>query len=58
MEKEKKKKIFKICVWTVFAVVFALIIIFSILIIDYKNKTQSLQDKNQQIEDILDEDVQ
>ncbi len=58
MEKEKKKKIFKICVWTVFAVVFALFIIFSILIIDYKNKTQSLQDKNQQIEDILDEDVQ
>ena len=27
-------------------------------VIDYKNKTQSLQDKNQQIEDILDEDVQ
>ncbi len=57
MEKEKKKKIVKICAWTIFIIIIALIIVFSIIIIDYKNKTQSLQDKNQQIEEVLNEDA-
>ncbi len=57
MEKEKKKKIAKIITWTAVAVVFALIIVFSIIIIDYKNKTQTLQDKNQQLEEILNENT-
>ena len=57
MEKEKKKKIIKICAWAIFIIIIALIIVFSIIIIDYKNKTQSLQDKNQQIEDVLNEDA-
>ena len=57
MKKEKKKKIAKIITWTAVAVVFALIIVFSIIIIDYKNKTQTLQDKNQQLEEILNENT-
>ena len=53
MEKEKQRKILKICGIVAFAVVMIVIVVLCIVSADYKRRTQQLQDDNQQMEDIL-----
>ena len=53
MEKEKRKKILKILTWVGFGLLIALIIVLCSLSIYYKNQTNDLNDKNHEIEDIL-----
>ncbi len=53
MEKEKQRKILKICGIVAFTVVIIVIVVLCIVSADYKRRTQQLQDDNQQIEDIL-----
>ncbi len=53
MEKEKQRKILKICGIVAFAVVITVIVVLCIVSADYKRRTQQLQDDNQQIEDVL-----
>lgn len=53
MEKEKRKKILKILTWVGFGLLIALIIVLCSLSIYYKNQTNDLNDKNDEIEDIL-----
>ncbi len=53
MEKEKRKKILKILTWVGFGLLIALIIVLCSLSIYYKNQTNDLNDKNDEIEDVL-----
>ncbi len=53
MEKEKQRKILKICGIVAFAVVIIVIVVLCIVSADYKRRTQQLQDDNQQMEDVL-----
>lgn len=53
MEKEKRKKILKILTWVGFGLLIALIIVLCSLSIYYKNQTNDLNDKNDEMEDIL-----
>ncbi len=53
MEKEKRKKILKILTWVGFGLLIALIIVLCSLSIYYKNQTNDLNDKNDEMEDVL-----
>lgn len=53
MENKKKKKILKICGWVGFGVLIALIIAICSLSLHYKNQTNDLKNKNDEIEEVL-----
>ena len=55
MEKEKKQKILKIVGWVLIAVAVIAIVAMNIVSCSYRKDADDLNDKNSQIEDILDD---
>lgn len=56
MQEEKTKKILKIVAWVLFVLAIIAIIVMCIVSAVIKQDAQSIQDDNQQIEDILGEE--